>query len=185
MSAGRVVAEGSPASLIRSYAGREVADVYGTIAEIQEFRVRAQADGLPTRQSGPALTSLHADQANGRLPEGARRAATLSRTCPCGSRGTTSNVVRDSVGYVRRPQPRGQRRHHAPVPDRGNVLSARPHAGPAAGAGLVQPALSLCRARTSLRVRPASGSRAGALRRTGAVRGAGVAAGGVARRRCA
>jgi lipooligosaccharide transport system ATP-binding protein len=77
MSAGRVVAEGSPASLIRRYAGREVVDVHGSIAHIRDLQARAQADGLPTRQSGPALTYLHADQANGRLPEGARRAATL------------------------------------------------------------------------------------------------------------
>ena len=77
MSAGRVVAEGSPASLIRRYAGREVLDVLGTVSEVRELRSRAQAEGLPTRPSGPALTYLHAEDANGRLPEGARRAATL------------------------------------------------------------------------------------------------------------
>jgi len=77
MSAGRVVAEGSPASLISRYAGREVVDVSGTVAEIRELRARAETDGVPVRQSGPALTYLHADEANGGLPDGARRGGTL------------------------------------------------------------------------------------------------------------
>ena len=77
MSAGRVVAEGTPAELIRTYAGREVVEVHGSVADIRDLQARALADGLPTRQSGPALTYLHADEANGRLPDGARRAATL------------------------------------------------------------------------------------------------------------
>jgi lipooligosaccharide transport system ATP-binding protein len=77
MSQGRVVAEGSPASLIRTHAGREVLDVHGSLAEMRELLDRAQAEGVPTRKSGPALTYLHAEEANGRLPEGSRRAATL------------------------------------------------------------------------------------------------------------
>jgi lipooligosaccharide transport system ATP-binding protein len=77
MSQGRVVAEGSPASLIRTHAGREVLDVHGSLAEMRELSDRAQAEGVPTRKSGPALTYLHAEAANGRLPEGSRRAATL------------------------------------------------------------------------------------------------------------
>jgi lipooligosaccharide transport system ATP-binding protein len=77
MSSGRVVAEGSPISLIRTFAGREVIDVRGTIADIRELEARAGADGLATRRSGPALTYLHAEDADGRLPTGARRAATL------------------------------------------------------------------------------------------------------------
>ncbi len=77
MSAGRVVAEGTPAELIRRYAGREVVEVHGSVAHVRDLQARALADGLPTRQSGPALTYLHADETNGRLPEGARRAATL------------------------------------------------------------------------------------------------------------
>jgi lipooligosaccharide transport system ATP-binding protein len=76
MSAGRVVAEGTPGELIRHHAGREVVDVQGSVAQIRDLQARALADGLPTRQSGPALTFLHAD-ADGRVPGGARRAATL------------------------------------------------------------------------------------------------------------
>jgi lipooligosaccharide transport system ATP-binding protein len=77
MSAGRVVAEGTPGELIRTHAGREVVEVHGSAAELAELRALAVADGLPTRQSGPALTYLHADRFDGRVPEGARRAATL------------------------------------------------------------------------------------------------------------
>jgi lipooligosaccharide transport system ATP-binding protein len=77
MSAGRVVAEGTPADLILEHAGREVVDVHGSIAELASLRSRAEADRLPTRRSGPALTYLHADSLDGRLPAGSRRNANL------------------------------------------------------------------------------------------------------------
>jgi lipooligosaccharide transport system ATP-binding protein len=77
MSAGRVVAEGSPAELILAHAGHEVVDVHGSVGELAELRSQAQLDGLPTRRSGPALTYLHADSLDGRLPVGTRRSATL------------------------------------------------------------------------------------------------------------
>jgi lipooligosaccharide transport system ATP-binding protein len=77
MSAGRVVAEGSPAELIRVHAGREVVDVHGSVAQLSQLREHAEASGLPTRRSGPAITYLHADSLDGRLPAGARRSATL------------------------------------------------------------------------------------------------------------
>ena len=77
MSAGQVVAEGTPSELIRRYAGQLVVDVHGSVGEVRALQARAQADGLATRQSGPALTFLHADEADGRVPHGARRAATL------------------------------------------------------------------------------------------------------------
>ena len=77
MSKGRVVAEGSPAELILAHAGREVVDVYGSAAELSRLRARADAEGLPTRHSGPSLTYLHADSLDGRVPPGARRSASL------------------------------------------------------------------------------------------------------------
>ncbi|HTU85542.1 MAG TPA: ABC transporter ATP-binding protein [Solirubrobacteraceae bacterium] len=77
MSGGRVVAEGTPVELIRRFAGREVVDVHASMAQIRDLRARASADGLVTRPSGPALTFLHAEDADGRVPSGARRAATL------------------------------------------------------------------------------------------------------------
>ena len=77
MSAGRVVAEGTPAELIRTYAGREVVDVHGSAARLRELQARAGSSGLPTRQSGPSLTYLHADALDGRVPAGLRRSANL------------------------------------------------------------------------------------------------------------
>jgi lipooligosaccharide transport system ATP-binding protein len=77
VSAGRVVAEGTPAELVRVHAGREVVEVAGSAAELAELRAQALAAGLPTRQSGPALTYLHADEFDGRVPRGARRGASL------------------------------------------------------------------------------------------------------------
>jgi lipooligosaccharide transport system ATP-binding protein len=77
VSAGRVVAEGTPADLVRTHAGREVVEVAGSAAELADLRARAQAGGLPTRQSGPALTYLHADRYDGEVPAGARRGASL------------------------------------------------------------------------------------------------------------
>ena len=71
VSAGRVVAEGSPWELIRTHAGREVVDVHASAARLSDLRARAAADGLPTRRSGPALTYLHAESRDGRVPEGA------------------------------------------------------------------------------------------------------------------
>ena len=77
VSAGRVVAEGTPAELIAAHAGREVVEVTGSAAELAQLRALADAAGLPTRQSGPALTYLHADRYDGEVPAGARRGASL------------------------------------------------------------------------------------------------------------
>jgi lipooligosaccharide transport system ATP-binding protein len=77
MSAGRVVAEGLPSELIRAYAGREVVDVHGSVAELRALSDSARTAGLPTRQSGPALTYLRTEDGDGRVPDGRRRAPTL------------------------------------------------------------------------------------------------------------
>jgi lipooligosaccharide transport system ATP-binding protein len=77
VSSGRVVAEGSPGELVRRHAGREVVDVHGSVAELRTLRESAQAAGLPTRQSGPALTYLRAEDGDGRVPAGRRRSPTL------------------------------------------------------------------------------------------------------------
>jgi len=77
VSAGRVVAEGLPADLVRAHAGREVVDVRGSAAELAALQAAAQAEGLPTRPSGPALTYLRAETLDGRVPDGVRRSPTL------------------------------------------------------------------------------------------------------------
>ena len=77
VSCGRVVAEGSPGELVAVHAGHEVVDVHGSVAELRALRESASAAGVPTRQSGPALTYLRAEDGDGRVPDGRRRAATL------------------------------------------------------------------------------------------------------------
>jgi lipooligosaccharide transport system ATP-binding protein len=77
MSAGQVVAHGSPADLISRYAGAEAIDVDGSASELASLRRRAAADGLPTRSSGPSITYLRAEERDGAPRGGKRRAATL------------------------------------------------------------------------------------------------------------
>jgi lipooligosaccharide transport system ATP-binding protein len=78
MASGRVVAEGSPADLIREHAGREVHEVqHGGEPELERLRADAREHGLVVRASGPALAYLHAECVESELPDGQRRAATL------------------------------------------------------------------------------------------------------------
>jgi lipooligosaccharide transport system ATP-binding protein len=78
MADGRVVAQGTPAELIRRHAGRQVLEVeHGGQRELERLRADAHQRGLAVRASGPALAYLHAEGAGGKLPEGQRRAATL------------------------------------------------------------------------------------------------------------
>jgi lipooligosaccharide transport system ATP-binding protein len=66
-----------PTELIRAHAGHEAVDVIGPPAELRSLRARADAEGLPTRASGPALSYLRAEEFDGRIPPGHRRPATL------------------------------------------------------------------------------------------------------------
>jgi lipooligosaccharide transport system ATP-binding protein len=77
MAAGRIVAEGPPAELVRTYAGEETLEVYGPPAELEELRATAEARGLRVRRTGAALAILGAERADGWLPRGVRRAASL------------------------------------------------------------------------------------------------------------
>ena len=77
MSAGRIVTVGRPADLVRTHAGREAHEVYGSPKQLAELRARADVAGWVTRRSGPALAILHAERHDGELPAGERRAATL------------------------------------------------------------------------------------------------------------
>jgi lipooligosaccharide transport system ATP-binding protein len=78
MAAGRVVAEGAPAELIRKHAGREAHVVeHRGIRDLGRLRADARQRGLVVRASGPALAYLHAERAESELPPGQRRAATL------------------------------------------------------------------------------------------------------------
>jgi lipooligosaccharide transport system ATP-binding protein len=78
MAAGRVVAEGAPAELIRKHAGREAHVVeHRGIRDLGRLRADARQRGLVVRASGPALAYLHAERSESELPPGQRRAATL------------------------------------------------------------------------------------------------------------
>ena len=77
MSAGRIIAQGTPAELILAHAGREVLEVYGPPTRLAELEAQAGARGWRHRRSGPAVALLGAEELNGEAPEGVRRPANL------------------------------------------------------------------------------------------------------------
>jgi len=77
MDKGRVVARGRPAELVRQHAGRETLEVYGPPPRLAEVREAAEAAGYRVRRTGTAVAILGAEAANGTLPDGIRRAASL------------------------------------------------------------------------------------------------------------
>jgi lipooligosaccharide transport system ATP-binding protein len=77
MANGRVVARGKPAELVREHAGVETLEVYGPPARLAEVREQAEAAGYRVRRTGTAVAILGAETANGALPEGVTRAASL------------------------------------------------------------------------------------------------------------
>jgi lipooligosaccharide transport system ATP-binding protein len=77
MSAGRIIAEGTPEQLIDAHAGREVLEVYGPPMRLAELEREAAERGWRHRRSGPAVALLGAEQLNGEAPDGIRRPANL------------------------------------------------------------------------------------------------------------
>jgi lipooligosaccharide transport system ATP-binding protein len=77
MSKGRIVAEGSPAELVRAYAGERVLEVYGPPAKLAEVDALVERHGWTSRRSGPAVAILRAESLNGEAPEGVLRPANL------------------------------------------------------------------------------------------------------------
>ena len=77
MAEGRVVALGRPSELVREHAGAQTLEVYGPPARLAEVRHDAEAAGYRVRQTGTAVAILAAEGANGSLPEGVMRAASL------------------------------------------------------------------------------------------------------------
>jgi lipooligosaccharide transport system ATP-binding protein len=77
MAKGRVVASGRPAELVREHAGRETREVYGPPPRLAEVREAAEAAGYRVRGTGTAVAILGSESANGSLPEGVKRAASL------------------------------------------------------------------------------------------------------------
>jgi lipooligosaccharide transport system ATP-binding protein len=74
MADGRAVAEGRPQELIAEHAGREVVEVYGPPARLEEAEREAAANGYRTRRTGTSVSVLNVD---GEAPDGVRRSATL------------------------------------------------------------------------------------------------------------
>ncbi|HSZ70505.1 MAG TPA: ABC transporter ATP-binding protein [Solirubrobacteraceae bacterium] len=77
MSRGRIVAEGSPAELVRAHAGERVLEIYGPPEELAQVDELARREGWSSRRSGPAIAILRAETLNGQAPEGVLRPANL------------------------------------------------------------------------------------------------------------
>jgi lipooligosaccharide transport system ATP-binding protein len=77
MSQGRIIAQGTPAELVRAHAGEQVLEVYGPPARLAEVGELAAARGWASRRSGPAVAIMRAESLDGEAPEGALRPASL------------------------------------------------------------------------------------------------------------
>jgi lipooligosaccharide transport system ATP-binding protein len=77
MSQGRIVAQGTPAELVRAHAGEQVVEVYGPPSKLAETSELAARNGWQSRRSGPALAIMRAELLDGEAPEGTRRPANL------------------------------------------------------------------------------------------------------------
>jgi lipooligosaccharide transport system ATP-binding protein len=77
MSAGRIIAQGAPAELVRAHAGELVLEVYGSPDRLKQVSELATEQGWSSRRAGPAVAILRAEQLDGVTPEGVRRPANL------------------------------------------------------------------------------------------------------------
>ncbi len=77
MDHGKIVAQGTPAELVRQYAGEQVVEVYGPPEHLAQVSVLAHSNGWSSRRSGPAVAIMHAETLDGLAPEGVRRPANL------------------------------------------------------------------------------------------------------------
>ncbi|HEY0516723.1 MAG TPA: ABC transporter ATP-binding protein [Solirubrobacteraceae bacterium] len=77
MSAGRIIAQGTPAELVAAHAGEQVLEVYGPPARLSEVLALASAQGWSSRRSGAAVAIMRAETLDGAAPEGVRRPANL------------------------------------------------------------------------------------------------------------
>jgi lipooligosaccharide transport system ATP-binding protein len=77
MSAGQIIAHGTPAQLIRAHAGEEVLEVYGRPERLVQVSELASRNGWSSRRSGTAVAILRAEALDGEAPEGVRRPANL------------------------------------------------------------------------------------------------------------
>jgi lipooligosaccharide transport system ATP-binding protein len=77
MNHGRIIAQGTPAELVKEHAGELVIEVYGPPDRLAEVSNLASSNGWSSRRSGPAVAIMRAETLNGTVPEGVRRPANL------------------------------------------------------------------------------------------------------------
>jgi len=77
MNHGRIIAQGTPAELVKEHAGQEVVEVYGPPERLAEVSELATANGWSSRRSGPAVAIMRAETLDGTAPEGVHRPANL------------------------------------------------------------------------------------------------------------
>jgi lipooligosaccharide transport system ATP-binding protein len=77
MDHGKIVAQGTPAELVREYAGEQVVEVYGPPEHLAQVSAMASSNGWSSRRSGPAVAIMRAETLDGACPEGVRRPANL------------------------------------------------------------------------------------------------------------
>jgi lipooligosaccharide transport system ATP-binding protein len=77
MSAGRIIAQGTPAELISAHAGEQVIEVYGPADELAALSRLAEERGWSSRRSGAAVAIMRAESLDGDAPRGVRRPANL------------------------------------------------------------------------------------------------------------
>jgi lipooligosaccharide transport system ATP-binding protein len=81
VSHGRVIARGTPATLVTEHAGVEALEFYGPPARLQQVEDTVQERGFRTRRTGPSVSVLRAESLPldlvDRLGEGTRRASNL------------------------------------------------------------------------------------------------------------
>jgi lipooligosaccharide transport system ATP-binding protein len=77
MSHGQVIAQGTPAELVRAHAGEQVLEVYGPAAELADVAALADERGWAHRRSGAAIAIMRAESLDGEVPAGVRRPANL------------------------------------------------------------------------------------------------------------
>jgi lipooligosaccharide transport system ATP-binding protein len=77
MNHGQIIAQGTPAELVKEHAGEQVVEVYGAPERLAEVSELAATSGWSSRRSGPAVAIMRAETLDGTAPEGVRRPANL------------------------------------------------------------------------------------------------------------
>ena len=77
MSAGRIIAQGTPGELVRAHAGERVLEVYGTPTQLEQMTERAAAQRLGEPPQRPRAGDPARRDARRRGPDGVMRPANL------------------------------------------------------------------------------------------------------------